>query len=538
MPRTRRPFVLPAALLLALLAGCAVVPGGDPYPDPPRAGLDELLGIDRGEDGALLDSLLEEGVRAILDGAAGFDETADAQLQSAIRGASTGGTAASAPRPGAMVAPAALVHAVTPMAAPGMPGVDVPVVTDRTKTETGTRDGHGYTTTTTDTSTIRDQREVTVHEVVTTVDDPESGRGSTQRMTTTQEKDPCAAQGEPAGTWTTEQSQRIMRDGTAIVVDITTTGTVVSTGDGSVSLRGVTVTMRADGSGADGANAPTTSFTVTAEIDGWDTRGDLTDARGRWSVDEASGMSEADALALAGAQLDAYQGIASDVADRSAELRRNDGVCVRILVDTHGETTLADGEQARLGVRVVDPATGEELTDAVVEIGTSDGSVSPTSVRGHGEATFTAAGDPDYRVVLSTETDRGGHTVTVRYGAPGWRFEGLSYDYTIRIRDEDSPVTITWEGQVCGDYQGDWQLGWQIRSPYGSPQATGTQRPVPLDEVTPGDRAILVYQEVPNPRDGEPPFRLWIDDQNSGKTPAQQRIEIHPEPLTGPCSEG
>ena len=55
--------------------------------------------------------------------------------------------------------------------------------------------------------------------------------------------------------------------------------------------------------------------------------------------------------------------------------------------------------------------------------------------------------------------------------------------------------------------------------------------------MTHGDRAILVYQEVPSPAEGEPPFRLWLDDENAGKIPAQQRIEIHPEPLDGPCTQ-
>ncbi len=511
--------LLPATLSLALLAGCATEPAGDPFPAPPTRSLDAILGIDRGDDGALFDETHDERFDELLAGAAALEAAADDELARAIR---TGEGTKQDAETSAAITPAG-----------GTPGVDLPVETTRSTTTTGTRDGRDYTTTTTDTNSVHDQREVSVHDATTTIGDPDSGNGSSDRITTTQEKTPCAASGEPAGTWTIEQSQTINRDGVLIFVNVTTTGTVVPNSDGTVALRNVSVVMESHGSGTDGKTADT-GFRVDVDIDSWDTRGDLTDTRGRWTVSDTDGVSGADATALAGAQLDAYRAIAYDVANRADELRRNDGVCVRIIVDTRGETTLADGEQARFDARVIDPATGEEIADAVIQAASDDGSISPTSATGHGSFTFTASGDPEYRVQLRTETPRGGHSASIRYGAAGWTFEGVGYGYTIA---DDIAVEITWQGRICGDYTGDWQLDWQISSAYGSPAATGTQRPVELENVTPGDRAILVYQEIPNPAEGEPPFRLWIDDQNSEKVPAQQRVEIHPEPLTEACTQ-
>jgi hypothetical protein len=530
--------LLPTALALVLLAGCATAPSGDPFPAPPTRSLDAILGIDRGDDGALLDATQEERFAQLLTDAALLDAATDDELARAIRtGEGTKQDAETSAADGTDASPDAApaswrTRAITPVAAGGTPGIDLPVETTRSTTTTGTRDGRDYTTTTTDTSTIRDQRETTVHDATTTIDDPESGKGSTERVTVTQEKDACAGPGEPAGNWTIEQAQTINRGGLLLFVNITTSGTVVPNADGTVALRNLTVVLDSHGSGPDGTTAGT-GFRVDVDIDSWDTRGDLTDTRGRWTVADTDGISEKDATALAGAQLDAYRAIAYDIASRSDELRRNSGVCVRIIVDTHGETTLADGEQADFDARVIDPATGEEIADAVIRAESHDGSVSPASATGHGSFTFTASGDPEYRVGLSTDTPRGGHDTSIRYGAAGWSFEGLSYGYTI---PGGIAVEITWQGRVCGDYTGEWQLDWQIRSAYGSPAATGTQRPVELEDVTRGTRAILVYEEIPNPRDGEPPFRLWIDDENPGKTPAQQRVEIHPEPLEGACS--
>ena len=519
--------------MLALLTAC-VAPSGDPFPAPPGRGLDTILGIDRGADGELLDATRETRIEELLAGAAEFATTADAELDRAIR---TGeGTKQDAEAAGTTrVATASLRAQLAASAATaGTPGVDLPVEVNRSTTTTGTRGGRDYTTTTSDTNSVRNQREVTVHDATTTIGDPESGNGSSERITTTQEKEPCAAEGEPAGTWTIEQTQQIVRpDGLLVTIHLTTSGTSVPNGDGTLALRNVSVVLDTSGTGTDGATS-NTGFRVDADIDSWDTRGALADTRGRWSVAETNGVSEAEALGLAGLQLDVFKAIAYDVASRAEELRGSQGVCVRLLVETDGSTALADGEQATLTARVVDPATGEELGDALIEADSPDGGVSPASATGHGTFTFTASGDPDYRVNLSTRTERGGDDVTVRYGAPGWQFSGVSYSYTV---GDGIPVEIVWNGRVCGQVWDEWELGWEIHS-VASPSATGTQRPTEASEVTPGDRAILVYEEVPNPADGEPPFRLWIDDQNSGKVPAQQRIDIHPEPLNEPCAQG
>ena len=425
--------------------------------------------------------------------------------------------------------------AITPVAATGTPGVDLPVVTDHSTTTTGTVSGRPTVITDTRTSTIRDQREVSVHDQVGTTGDPDTGRGSIESIRRTSTTVPCAAPGEPAGEFEVVVSRRILSGGAMVNVDITTSGTVVPESDGTISLRDVRVDMGGGGQGADGTSVTGIEFTVDADLTGWDGRGDLSDTRGTWSATTGPGVTEKDAITLAGAQLDAFAGAASDVADRAEDLRERQGLCVRIVVDTHGETTLADGDEARFDARVIDPKTGEEIPDAVIEAATSDGSVSPASATGHGTFTFTTSGDPEYRVHLSTRTPKGGHQATVRYGAPGWKFEGVTYGYT--LEGSGIAVEITWTGRVCGDFRGPWQFDWQLRSAPASPSATGSYAPTEASAVTRGDRAILVYEEVPNPADGEPPFRLWIDDENHGKIPVQQRIEVHPEPLEGPCTE-
>lgn len=536
MPRrtTRLLAAASASLTLALaLAGCGqfTVPvQGDAYPPAPTRSLDELLGVDRGEDGELLDAASGAILEQLLEQVAEVNTAASADLADAVAD-EPGQPSASGTTSGALVVAASFA------ATTGTAGVDVPVITNRSTTKTGTQNGRDYTTTTTDTNTISGQREVTVHDATTTVGTPETGNGSSQHIVATQEKDPCAADGEPAGTWKIEQTQTVNRpDGLLVTVSITTSGTVVRTGDGTVSLRDVTVTTEGSGIGADGSTTSGNGFTVNAEINNWDTHGDITDARGTFTVAKSDGMSDADAIALAGMQLDAFQGLASDVADRGEDLRNEQGLCVRIVVDTHGVTTLADGEKATFDARVIDPGTGDEIADAKITVQTADGDVSPGSATGHGTFKFTASGDPVYRVSLSTETPRGGHNLGLTYGAQGWSFEGVSYSYVTATHD--IAVTITWNGKVCGEVWDEWQLDWQMVSAYGSPLASGTQRPVELDDVTRGDRAILVYQEIPNPADGEPPFRLWIDDENAAKLPNQQRVEVHPEPLAETCVSG
>lgn len=403
MLRSRRlqRFALPAILLsAAILAGCTTpAPAGEPFPDPPRASMWELLGLDAGPDADALDAAFAQQVAALAEQSAAFAQQTDAELARAIRD-----------QDGAAVKTAA--YAVTPVTGPRTPGVDLPVVTQTGETTTDDVGGRPRTITKNSESTISDQREVTVNESVGTTGEPETGRGSIESVTSTTRVEPCAAGGEPVG----------------------------------------------------------------------------------------------DAIALAGMQLDVFREVAGHVARRAEELREREGLCVRILVDTHGETTLADGEQASFDARVVDPRTGEEIADAAIVAETSYGSVSPGSATGHGTFTVTASGDPDYRVRLTTQTPRGGHVAHVHYAAPGWRFEGVSYGYT--IGDGFIAVEITWQGRVCGSFRDDWQLDWQIHSAYGSPSATGIKTPVEVSQVTHGDRALLVYEEVPDPADGEPPFRL------------------------------
>ena len=246
-------------------------------------------------DGALLDGASASIIAGLLEHAAAVADTADADLAHAMT-ADAPQPAASAPSSGGRIVAAAFTSPTT-----GMAGVDVPVVTNTSTTTTGTHDGRPYTTTTTDTNTISGQREVTVHDASTVVGDPASGNGSQQRIVTTQEKDPCAADGEPAGTWKVEQNQTINRpDGILVTVAVTTSGTVVRSGDGTLSLRDVTVSTEGGGVGPDGTTTAGNGFTVNARIDGWDGRGDLTDARGTFTVAQSDGISDADAIALAG----------------------------------------------------------------------------------------------------------------------------------------------------------------------------------------------------------------------------------------------
>src|SRR5690349_454590 len=75
------------ALMLAL-TGCGqfTVPvQGDPFPAPPTRSIDELLGVDRGDDGALFDAASDAILAELLDHARAVSEQADADLASAIR---------------------------------------------------------------------------------------------------------------------------------------------------------------------------------------------------------------------------------------------------------------------------------------------------------------------------------------------------------------------------------------------------------------------------------------------------------------------
>lgn len=530
-----------SAFAMLLLAGCATVSpasAGDPFPGPPSASLDELLGVDRGADGKLFDDPAHVAELLDLDA---IHEAADAELAKSIAEApDAGGPKALGASASHTISAAASVTSGRPAApgTPGTPGIDQSVTTSTTNTTSGSREGRPYTSTTNDTNTIRDQREVSVREVTTVSGDPAAGDGATETLKVTQEKEPCAAEGEPAGTWKVERTQTFVRPGgIEIRVSIVTSGAVVRGGDGTVSLRGVSTVMTGGGSKADGTTT-SSGFTVNAEIGSWDTRGDITDARGTWTVADRTDFSEADAIALAGADLDAFHGVPADVADRGEELRDSQGVCVRIVVDTHGVTTLGDGEKADFDVRVIDPKTGEEIDDAPITADTYSGSVSPTSATGHGSFAFTASGDPVYRVNVSTKTSRGGHSRQIQYGAEGWKFDGLSYSYTIPTASgEQIPATITWSGEVCGDVGGEWKLSWRIDSIVVQ-SASGTMQAVEVGQAPGGERVALLYQRVDDPADGEPPFTLWIDDVNSATIPDHQRVEVHPEPMTTTCVEG
>jgi len=78
-----------------------------------------------------------------------------------------------------------VAYAVTPVAASGTPGVDLPVITQTGETTTDNVGGRPRTIAENSESTISDQREVTVHESVGTTGEPETGRGSVESVTST-----------------------------------------------------------------------------------------------------------------------------------------------------------------------------------------------------------------------------------------------------------------------------------------------------------------------------------------------------------------
>jgi len=61
--------------------------------------------------------------------------------------------------------------------------------------------------------------------------------------------------------------------------------------------------------------------------------------------------------------------------------------------------------------------------------------------------------------------------------------------------------------------------------------------PSPIDRIPEGNHASLVY-ELREPKEGEPPFRLWVDEHNSEIIPTDHRVEIHPEPVEMACVSG
>lgn len=138
---------------------------------------------------------------------------------------------------------------------------------------------------------------------------------------------------------------------------------------------------------------------------------------------------------------------------------------------------------------------------------------------------------------VATQTKRGGHALQIHYGARGWRFAGIVDSYTIPSHLGPIPARTTWSGEVCGEVSSEWHLTAVVEGEGASHTVSLPMRPAEVNDAPPGVRAILLYQDVPNPGEDELPFKLWIDEYNPERVPNHSRIEIVPEPLDT-CVEG
>ncbi|WP_136707650.1 hypothetical protein [Agromyces sp. H66] len=541
-----------AAVAIALFAGCATAETvqGEPFPDLPDSTPAEALGVTLPDDAAAFDAALADRLAELDEWAATADLAADEELAAAIAEWSTaepteaaasvdpsaagaaGFTVATVGLPVAAEAPA-------PAGGAGGPGLDIPMVYSEQNSSTSEFRGTPVQTNTSSENRVERQVETTTRTVETTTGDPENP-AIRETVRTEAAKQICPAEGEVRGEWSVERVLTTRADGTSAEIRMRLTGEFKRNKHGTVDLRNLRVTLTAAGATADGATT-TADVTVGIDVFAWDTSKDVTDAVGRWQLLEASkgfdGKKAEDATTAALLMLAAFADVPKRAVESAQSDRETSGLCVRIVTDTHGQHRLGDGEHATFDAWVVDPATGTELTDAVVRADSYDGTVTPTSGTGRTSYDFTAKGDPVYRVSLVTETPRGGHAMQIHYGAKGWRFSGVRYDFTIPSHLGPIPASTVWSGEVCGDVSGEWDLVATVTGEGASHTIALPMQPERIDQATGGVRAVLLYERVPDPADGELPFRLWIDEYQPERVPEHSRVEIHPEPLDT-CVEG
>lgn len=197
------------------------------------------------------------------------------------------------------------------------------------------------------------------------------------------------------------------------------------------------------------------------------------------------------------------------------------GLCVRVVADARGVTTLGGGESTPVDAKVVDTRTGATLDGVPITTSGNRGTANPAEFASAGTTSFTAAGSaPPSALELSASTPRGGDTTTVRFG-DGWAFSGV----VLTVAVEDVSASQTWSGFVCGDPLVEpWSF---TQSAEGIGDVTFEQVPYPLGSRPEGWGQVPMIEPLEGTASDEPPFRLYIDDVEPPEvTPTSQRVEV------------
>lgn len=524
--------VVVSLALVASLAACTPdspggAPQGDPWPSTEGVVVAELLGLDPGPDLELLEQTLPERVGEVVGFAGGVADATDRELRLAIAAGPSVAKAVGGPAAGAAPATPTLGRA-------GTPGFDQPIVTQEHDAEDSTIGGRPSTRTTEGSGRIERQVETSTVTTVVTVGDPATD-GATESVRTTTRKTVCEAGAEVSGEFEVERVQTVTKDGRTTEVRHHLEGRFERRPDGTVDLRGVRSTIGAQ-SGSGGAMTPGPQMVTEIAVNAWDVSGDISSSRGEFrAVEHPKDVSAADAVSAGVLALEVFQDVVKDAVERAQKLREEGGLCVRIQVDTHGVHELATGDTTPFDAWVIEVATGEVIGDAPLTASGLSSRITPDSGVGRTTFDFTAGGRPSFLGSVRTSTPLGGHHALLQFNAPGWTFEGVSYAYVVDTVLGPVTATSTWSGRVCGEFTDQWDVTVLVTAPDVSHGFTLPMTPAPLASPPGGERAILLYEVVDEPAPGEPPFRLWIDEVNSERSPTHSRVEIRPEPLAEVC---
>lgn len=529
-----------AALVTIPLAGCIPLGGANPSEDFPRPTdeLNTILEFDDNELDSLLQATLDDRLTEIGAIWARTDALVDADLDAAAVAVVDTATDPDASGTASLnSAPSIRLAAARPLPS-ATPGLDLPIVREGGETTTGELEGRPMTTTTSSSTRIENQTEISTDTATTTVGDPSAGTGVSESMSFGSEQVACAPDKEVSGSFEAEQVRTVAGGGDTIELRSTVEGRFSRNADGTFALTEVTSRVTATTIHADGTTTPGRSITTRFDVPSWNTARPISSSKGMFAVvDAPESVSREDALSAGVMLALIFEPQIKKATERAQQLRNEKGLCVRLQVDTHGVTDLAEGDTAPFTVWAIDVGTGKDIAEAPLDAGSWKSTVVPEQSVGRTQFEITAVGDPDYFAAVETTTARGGHSVVINWGAHGWRFEGVTYSYTIPSHLGPIPATATWSGEVCGDVTDEWDVVAQISSEFGSPVVALPMTPYPIDRIPEGNHAYLVY-ELREPKEGEPPFRLWVDEHNSEIIPTDHRVEIHPEPVEMACVSG
>lgn len=328
-------------------------------------------------------------------------------------------------------------------------------------------------------------------------------------------------------------------DGQADVGDLRTRYRVVETGADGVDRSVDTVehvghvSRDGDAWSMDGlhmhAERTTPSGTDTADvtnsIGGFRTDGDWTPQTGSWdgaSFTEGFTAKEVAGLFLGAPGMNFLDVQAALVAAEKA--REEGGLCVRLEYDAHGVTSLGPGESVDIDVWVVDDRNGRRRDGEITAV-TASGSVSPESAPSPASFSFEVGEEASapFSVSFLTSTEEGGDSITLSFST-GYRFSGL----VITASTPGGQVTQEWSGHVCGDPLTElWEFTQAVTANGSTSSYPLTLAPFPVGS-RPGDYGgVPMIEADPGARDGEPPFRLYVDDVEPPEvfSPATQRVQ-------------